>query len=175
MQTGPVRKVMRVITRTNVGGPALHVSLLTAQLGADFDTMLVAGQVAQGEAEATSTLQHYGVMPFRVPALVRPVSPGRDIRAYRFLRETIRKWKPDIVHTHTAKAGALGRIAARREAVPPPRPYVPRTCFSGSPGQRHVVARPACGATPGAADRCHRGGVRSHRERPRRTVRDRPA
>ncbi len=118
MRRGPVRKVLRVITRTNVGGPSLHVALLTAKLGDDVDTMLVAGSVGAHEAEATSVLQRYGVMPFRIPRLKRPVSPADDVRAYRFLRETIRKWQPDIVHTHTAKAGALARAAAAREGVP---------------------------------------------------------
>jgi len=118
MQGDRLPRVLRVITRTNVGGPALHVSLLTAKLGDDIDTMLVAGRIGSHEAEATAVLQEHGVMPFRIPHLVRPVAPADDVRAYRFLRETIRKWQPDIVHTHTAKAGALARAAAVREGVP---------------------------------------------------------
>jgi len=113
----PVR-VLRIVTRTNVGGPSLHVALLTAGLGAGHDTLLVAGPAGPDEAEASEVLARHDVRPVRVTGLVRRVAPLRDLRALQSLRSLIRTWRPHVVHTHTAKAGALGRMAAVREGVP---------------------------------------------------------
>lgn len=104
--------VVRVITRLNIGGPARHVLTLTAELADEFPTTLVAGTPPAQEGE----LLDPRVPVTRVP-LVRAPDPRRDIAALRALRHILAAEQPRIVHTHMAKAGALGRIAAWRTAA----------------------------------------------------------
>ena len=111
-------RVARVIARLNVGGPALHAIVATAGLRPDFETTLYTGEVDATETEATAWLNQWDVTPVRVPGLGRAVSPLADLRALRHLVRAFREFRPDIVHTHTAKAGAIGRVAARIARVP---------------------------------------------------------
>jgi glycosyltransferase involved in cell wall biosynthesis len=111
-------RVVRVIARLNVGGPALHTVLVTAGLRPEVETTLATGRVAAGEAEATDLLGRFGVTPVRIPGLGRSLSPMDDLRAFGALLSLLRRVRPDVVHTHTAKAGALGRAAARVAGVP---------------------------------------------------------
>jgi glycosyltransferase involved in cell wall biosynthesis len=113
----PIR-LLRVIARLNVGGPALHTVLATAGLRPGIETTLATGRVAPGEAEATDLLARFDVRPVRIPGLGRSLSPMDDLRAFASLLGLMRRARPDIVHTHTAKAGALGRVAARVAGVP---------------------------------------------------------
>ncbi len=108
----PIR-VLRVIARLNVGGPALHVAYLTAGLAErGYETTLVAGDVAKGEESMAFVAEGAGVEVVRLPGLSREISPVHDlIAALRVARE-IRRTRPQILHTHTAKAGAIGRAAA---------------------------------------------------------------
>ena len=103
----------------NVGGPALHALLLNERLDpARYDSRLVAGLV--GEAEGDYLALH-GADPERfivVPALGREVEGGRDWSAFWTLVRLMRRFRPHVVHTHTAKAGALGRLAAAFCRVP---------------------------------------------------------
>jgi glycosyltransferase involved in cell wall biosynthesis len=110
--------LVRVIARLNVGGPALHTVLATAGLRPDFDTTLVTGRVAPGEAEAADLLDRFGVAPVRLRGLGRSLSAMDDLRAFAGLCSVIRRVRPAILHTHTAKAGALGRVAAWVCGVP---------------------------------------------------------
>jgi glycosyltransferase involved in cell wall biosynthesis len=106
-------KVLRVIARLNVGGPALHVAYLTAGLAdRGYDTTLVAGTVARGEESMAFVAQQRGVRIETLDELHRDVAPLRDARAILRLARLIRRERPTILHTHTAKAGAVGRIAA---------------------------------------------------------------
>jgi glycosyltransferase involved in cell wall biosynthesis len=106
-------KVLRVIARLNVGGPALHVAYLTAGLAErGFDTILVAGTLARGEASMESVAERRGVRIETIEELHREIAPLRDARAVTRLARLIRRERPAILHTHTAKAGAVGRIAA---------------------------------------------------------------
>jgi glycosyltransferase involved in cell wall biosynthesis len=114
---GSVR-VARVIARLNVGGPALHVAVLTARLPAPFESRLFAGGLAAGEAEMSDVLSRENVEPVRVHGLGRAIRPSDDFRALCSLIGHFRAFRPHIVHTHTAKAGTLGRIAARLCGVP---------------------------------------------------------
>jgi len=108
----PVR-VLRVIARLNVGGPALHVTYLARGLaGRGYETTLVAGDVARGEASMSFVAEQAGVAVVTLPGLSRELSPVRDALAAFRLARLIRKLRPDVVHTHTAKAGAVGRAAA---------------------------------------------------------------
>jgi len=109
-------RVLRVITGLNVGGPARQALYLTAELPKlGFDTRLVWGPSGQdeGRMDPPSGLPN-SYLPYLGPAL----SPLDDIRAERELTHIMRRWRPQIVHTHMAKAGALGRIAARQAGVP---------------------------------------------------------
>lgn len=111
-------RVLRVITRLNVGGPAHHVLLLSQRLGEPFETLLVSGQEPPGEARATEWIAQYGVPVAYLPTLGREVQPWRDWHSVWALWRLIRKYKPHILHTHTAKAGAIGRLAAWLARVP---------------------------------------------------------
>jgi glycosyltransferase involved in cell wall biosynthesis len=106
-------KVLRVIARLNVGGPALHVAYLTERLAErGYDTTLVAGTLTHGEESMSHVAAARGVQIRHLDDLQREISPLRDARAIFRLAREIRRARPTILHTHTAKAGAVGRIAA---------------------------------------------------------------
>jgi len=106
-------KVLRVIARLNVGGPALHVAYLTAGLASrGYDTTLVAGTIARGEESMAFVADERNVHVETLIDLHREISPIRDLRATWRLAQVIRRERPLILHTHTAKAGAVGRVAA---------------------------------------------------------------
>jgi glycosyltransferase involved in cell wall biosynthesis len=108
----PVR-VVRVIARLNMGGPALHVAYLTAGLRErGYETTLVAGSLARGEDSMEYVTRELGIEVESLPALHREIAPWRDALAVVRLAALIRRVRPQIVHTHTAKAGAVGRLAA---------------------------------------------------------------
>src|SRR4051794_11343595 len=104
---------MRVIARLNMGGPALHVAYLSSGLAPrGYHTTLVAGSLARGEESMEFVAEQHGVPVVHVPQLGREISPLRDVVAARRLAALVRRERPHILHTHTAKAGAIGRIAA---------------------------------------------------------------
>ena len=106
-------KVLRVIARLNMGGPALHVAYLTAGLQKrGYDTTLAAGSLARGEDSMAFVAEGLGVEVVRVDELGREISPLRDLLATFKLARLIRRERPQILHTHTAKAGTVGRVAA---------------------------------------------------------------
>jgi glycosyltransferase involved in cell wall biosynthesis len=106
-------KVLRVIARLNVGGPALHVAYLTAGLAErGYDTTLVAGTLGRGEESMEFVADAKGVSIEVIEELGRSISLLRDTRAVLRLAQLIRRERPAILHTHTAKAGAVGRVAA---------------------------------------------------------------
>jgi glycosyltransferase involved in cell wall biosynthesis len=108
----PIR-VLRVIARLNMGGPALHVAYLSAGLrGRGYDTTLVAGSVSAGEQSMSYVAEELDVPITLIPHLHREISPVRDLLATFRLARMIREQQPHILHTHTAKAGAIGRLAA---------------------------------------------------------------
>lgn len=105
-------KVLRIITRLNIGGPAIHVSLLTQGLDPiQFESILIAGQVSPFEGDMSYLSDTIDVKPIMIPNLRREIRLLRDIRCLFKLVRILSQEKPDIVHTHTAKAGTLGRIA----------------------------------------------------------------
>jgi glycosyltransferase involved in cell wall biosynthesis len=111
-------RVMRVIARMNVGGPALQVSTLMRGLDDElFDHRLYAGFVGPDEADYVDQ-RAPDVQVRRVPSLGRAVRPTDDLQALAALTSAMRRFRPHIVHTHTAKAGALGRTAAVLARVP---------------------------------------------------------
>lgn len=106
----PVR-VLRIITRMNIGGPAVHVRVLSTRLNPSvYATTLVVGESELGEGDFSSQLPAQ-LEIIRVAALRRPLGVWADLRAFvRLIRVTC-STRPDIIHTHMAKAGCLGRLA----------------------------------------------------------------
>ncbi len=107
------RRVLRVVGRLNIGGPAQHVVLLNhglARLG--YETHLVSGALRPDEGSMAYVAERYGATPLHVPELVTDSSFGpRDLRAVRTLARIIRRVRPHVVHTHTTKAGVVGRLS----------------------------------------------------------------
>lgn len=111
-------KVLCIINRLNLGGPAFHVATLTKYLSPEFEMLLVAGTKQDSEESSDYIVKGMGLNFVSIPEMHRSIHPIKDYIAYKKLREMIREFKPDIVHTHAAKAGALGRLAALHENVP---------------------------------------------------------
>jgi glycosyltransferase involved in cell wall biosynthesis len=108
-----VRRIARIITRLNIGGPSIQAIDLSRELrGAGFETCLIHGRLAAGEGDMTTMLPVGETTTEYVHDLVRPISPLRDVRACWRIYRALCRWRPEIVHTHMAKAGALGRLAA---------------------------------------------------------------
>ena len=104
-------KIVRIIARLNVGGPARHVVWLNEALGrAGHPSILVAGTVAPGEDDMSYFAEALGVSVVRIPEMSREVSPKDALTIWKLYR-LLRRERPDIVHTHTAKAGTVGRVA----------------------------------------------------------------
>ena len=102
-----------MIARLNVGGAALSVlQLAHEQERRGHDVTVVAGTLAEGEESMEYVAEELGTHLLRLPALQRPLSPRADLSAIVGLRTIIRERRPDVLHTHTAKAGATGRLAA---------------------------------------------------------------
>ena len=107
----PIR-VMRIIARMNVGGPAVQVSGLMRGFNAtEFDHRLYTGYCTEDEADYLDTVAT-DVKAVRIQGFGRRVSLGGDLKAFFCLINEIRNFKPHVIHTHTAKAGFLGRIAS---------------------------------------------------------------
>ncbi len=105
-------RVVRIIDRLNIGGPAKHVTWLTAGLDpAHFETTLITGVVSAGEGDMSYFARAAGVKPLIIKSMGRELGLGDVVVMLRILRELFRV-KPHIVHTHKSKAGAVGRMAA---------------------------------------------------------------
>lgn len=105
-------KVLRIINRLNLGGPVYNAGYLTRYLSPEFETILLAGMKDKTEAGAEFILEGLGVKPYYITGMRRSINPWMDYRAYRKVKEIILSFRPDIVHTHASKAGAIGRLAA---------------------------------------------------------------
>ena len=112
-------RILRIFSRLNVGGPSIHVVLLTAGLvERGYSTCLVVGKESRTEGNMMYLAERYGVQPRRISELGRAIHPLDDAVAFKKIFQLIREFRPDIVHTHTAKAGMLGRLAAWMIGVP---------------------------------------------------------
>jgi len=108
----PVR-VLRVITRLNIGGPAIQAIHLSRSLSAEgFDTRLLYGRVGAAEGDMSYLLPDRGVTASRIDALQRPIALWSDARALLAISRAIAAFRPHVIHTHMAKAGLLTRTAA---------------------------------------------------------------
>jgi glycosyltransferase involved in cell wall biosynthesis len=114
-----VTRIIRIIARLNVGGPAIHATLLSERLDpARYQTTLVAGTEDPSEGNYLTLHGRSTARLVQLPELGRELSGTRDIGSLRALVALIRRERPHIVHTHAAKAGALGRVAAAICRVP---------------------------------------------------------
>lgn len=111
-------KVLRIINRLNLGGPTYNAAYLSKYLAPDYETLLVAGMKDESEASSEFITEKLGLKPVYIKDMHRSINPLKDRKAYQQIVEIIRDFKPDIVHTHAAKSGALGRLAAINEGVP---------------------------------------------------------
>lgn len=115
---GQIPKVLRVVTRLNIGGPSLHVVLLLRELkDYGYSTELVAGACEPSDGDMSYLLNCEDCVHW-IPYLSRSVSPWKNFCALIRLWRLMRRERPDIVHTHTAMAGCLGRLAALAAGVP---------------------------------------------------------
>lgn len=111
-------KVLRIINRFNLGGITYNVAYLTKYISRDFETLLIGGAEEKGEESSLHITENLGLQPLIIPELQRAVSFKSDVAAYNRIKLIIKEFKPDIVHTHASKAGAVGRLAAIHCKVP---------------------------------------------------------
>jgi glycosyltransferase involved in cell wall biosynthesis len=127
LKSNQIPKILHIITRLDMGGSAQNTLLTCLELSRRFGMVLVCGlsqesNMINSEKEAvekqTGIARLNGVRIVSIPSLVRRISPLNDVRALYELYRIIQKERPDIVHTHTSKAGILGRLAAKIAGVP---------------------------------------------------------
>ena len=112
MKADEPTRLLRIITRLNVGGPSRHVVWLANGLrDRGYETRLLAGRLAPGEDDLTSFAVERGVAVTPVPSLQRDIGIAADVAAYRAILAEVRRFRPHVVHTHHSKAGFLGRLA----------------------------------------------------------------
>ncbi len=105
-------KILRIIARLNIGGPAIHAILLTEGLDKnEFETILICGSIDKDEGDMLYYALQKNIKPYFIPELKRDPNLFNDIVGFRKIYNIIGTEQPDIIHTHTAKAGALGRLA----------------------------------------------------------------
>lgn len=110
-------RILRIINRFNLGGPIYNASYLTKFLEPDFETLLIGGAKDDFEDSSEFIPVNLGLKPIIIPEMKRSLNPLNDYRAYKKIKNIIKEFKPDIVHTHAAKAGTLGRLAAKHSGV----------------------------------------------------------
>ncbi|MCK9254255.1 MAG: glycosyltransferase [Bacteroidales bacterium] len=110
-------KVLRIINRFNLGGPTYNVAYLSKYLSPDYDTLLVGGMNSKDEACSDYIIKKLGIHAITIPEMTREIGYN-DLIAYKKIENIVKRYKPDIVHTHASKAGYLGRKAAIKLKVP---------------------------------------------------------
>jgi glycosyltransferase involved in cell wall biosynthesis len=113
-----VPKILRIINRFNIGGITYNVSYLSKYLESNYETLLVGGPEEEGEDSSLYIPEGLGLKPRVLHEFQREINLKSDYKAYKEIKKIIREFKPDIVHTHASKAGAIGRLAAIDCKVP---------------------------------------------------------
>ena len=111
-------RILRILNRFNLGGPTYNAAYLSKYMPSEFETLLIGGQKAESEASSLHVTEDLGINPIVIPTMLRELNPKKDYESYLKIKELIADFKPDIVHTHASKAGALGRLAAINSNVP---------------------------------------------------------
>ncbi len=111
-------KVLRIINRFNLGGITYNVSYLSKFLPEEYETLLIGGPEEDGEESSLHIPHSLDLKPTIIQELKRSINPFKDYLAYKKIKKIIQDFKPDIVHTHASKAGAVGRMAAISCKVP---------------------------------------------------------
>lgn len=111
-------RVLRILNRLIIGGPSLNATYLSRYMAPEYETRLVIGGKDDHEQDAGHLAERLGLEPVVVPSMKRAIDPRADREAYLEIKQLIRDFKPDIVHTHAAKSGAIGRLAASACKVP---------------------------------------------------------
>ena len=111
-------KILRIINRLNLGGPTYNAAYLTHYLSPEFETVLISGMKDASEESSEFIVKKLGINPIYIPEMKREIDPRNDRAAYNKIKQLIKEFKPDIVHTHASKAGTIGRIAAINSNVP---------------------------------------------------------
>ena len=105
-------KIVQIMARLNIGGAAIQAILLAQGLDPNqFQSVLVTGKVSASEGDMIYLADTYGVKPIIISNLQRDIGILNDVKAFLCVLRILNREKPDIVHTHTAKAGTIGRIA----------------------------------------------------------------
>jgi glycosyltransferase involved in cell wall biosynthesis len=111
-------KVLRIINRFNIGGITYNVSYLSKYLAPEYETLLIGGPEELGEDSSLFIAENLGLKPVVLKQFQREINFKKDYLAYKEIKKIIKEFKPDIVHTHASKAGAIGRLAAIYCKVP---------------------------------------------------------
>ena len=104
-------KVLRIINRFNLGGPTFNAALLTKHMAPEFKTLLIGGKQEDTEESSEHILNELGIEAKLVDEMQRDIGIANDRQAYLEIKKIIKQFKPDIIHTHASKAGAIGRSA----------------------------------------------------------------
>ena len=111
------KRILRIINRFNLGGPTYNAAYLAKYLPDDYETLLVGGNHEESEGSSMHIIDELGLDPIIIPEMQRAINPKKDRIALKKIQQLIADFKPDIVHTHASKAGALGRKAAHKAGV----------------------------------------------------------
>lgn len=111
-------RILRIINRFNLGGPTYNAAYLTKYLPPEYETMLLGGMKDETEDSSQFIVENLGITPTVLHEMHREINIFNDAAAYRKIKKIIAEFKPDIVHTHASKPGALGRWAAHQMNVP---------------------------------------------------------
>lgn len=104
-------KILRIINRFNLGGPTFNAALLSKYLPEEYETLLVGGKEEGNEESSMHILNELDIKPIFVSSMRRDIGIKNDRSAYKEIKNIITDFKPDIIHTHASKAGAIGRSA----------------------------------------------------------------
>lgn len=104
-------RVLRIINRFNLGGPTYNAALLTKYLSPEYETLLIGGEAEDSEESSQFILDQLGIEGKIIDEMQRDLGFANDRTAYRKIKQIIKDYKPDIIHTHASKAGAIGRAA----------------------------------------------------------------